>query len=152
MRRLFNMPPQVFRLVLLVVGIVVSYSVARYFLTPASFGQYGWYRGEALAELASRQPMFAGRKACGDCHSDKLELLLKHEHKTLSCEGCHGPGQAHAEDPDVEISKSNYGVCLRCHEANPSRPKWHKQIVSKDHYTGSKCTDCHVPHAPSEVP
>jgi nitrate/TMAO reductase-like tetraheme cytochrome c subunit len=43
-------------------------------------------------------------------------------------------------------------VCLRCHEANPSRPKWHKQIVSKDHYTGSKCTECHVPHSPLEVP
>jgi hypothetical protein len=147
------MPPQVFRIVLLAVGIVAAYSVARYFLTPASFGEYGWYRGAALAELATRDRVYAGKKACEECHSDECQKLVKHEHKSLSCEGCHGPGQAHAEDPRTDnIQKSSFATCLRCHEANPSRPKWHKQIVSKNHYTGSKCTECHVPHSPSEVP
>ncbi len=147
------MPPQVFRLCLLAVGIVVAYSTARYFLTPPSFRQYGWYRGEALAELTERQTVYAGRKACDECHSDQVQLLAKHGHKSLSCEGCHGPGQAHADNPDVKIDKQNYSPCVRCHEANPSRPKWHKQIVTKAHYSGSsKCTECHVPHAPSEVP
>ena len=70
MRRLFKMPPQLFRIVLLAVGIVTAYSIARYFLTPPSFGEYGWYRGEALAELATRQPVYAGKKACEECHSD----------------------------------------------------------------------------------
>ena len=37
MRRILNMPPQVFRIVLLAVGIVVAYSIARYYLTPPSF-------------------------------------------------------------------------------------------------------------------
>jgi hypothetical protein len=148
-----SIPPQIIRLILLVIGIVVVYSTARYFLTPPSFRQYGWYRGDALAELATRDTVFAGRKACEECHSDEVQKLAKHEHKTLSCEGCHGPGQGHADNPDVKIDKSNVGACLRCHEANPSRPKWHKQIVSKSHYSGSsKCTECHVPHAPSEVP
>ena len=153
MRPIFRMPPQVFRLFLLVVGIVVIYSTARYFLTPPSFGEYGWYRGAALTELQAREPVFAGRKACDECHSDHYQKVLKGQHKTLSCEGCHGPGQDHADNPRKDnIDKSSFGVCLRCHEANPSRPKWHKQIVSKNHYTGSKCTECHVPHSPSEVP
>jgi hypothetical protein len=155
MRRLFQMPPQVFRICLLAVGIVVFYSVARYFLTPASFGKYGWYRGAALAELATRDRAYAGMKACEECHSDEYQKLAKHEHKGLSCESCHGPGEAHAQNPDnpnVKMAVLHYSLCLRCHEANPSRPKWHKQIVSKDHYTGSKCTECHVPHAPTEVP
>ena len=165
MSRLFKMPPQILRLFLLALGIVVVYLIARFFLTPPSFRQYGFYRGEALAELASRQPVFAGRKACEECHSDEVQKLAKFEHKTLSCEGCHGVGQAHCDDPKKEnIDKSNYAACIRCHEANPSRPKWHKQIVSRTHYTESKadaktsgkaaslCTDCHVPHAPSEVP
>lgn len=146
------MPPQIFRLLLLAVGIVGSYLVARYLLTPPSFNEYGWYRGAALEEARAHPLVFAGKKACEECHSDEVEKLAKYEHKSLSCEACHGPGQAHADNPDVKIDKSNYGVCLRCHEANPSRPAWHKQVVSKDHYTGSKCTDCHVPHAPSEVP
>ena len=152
MRRLFKMPPQALRLFLLAVGIVTIYSIARYFLTPASFHQYGWYRGEALAELASRQRVFAGRNACEECHSDEVKKLLKYEHKNLSCESCHGPGEAHANNPDIAIDKNSYSPCVRCHEANPSRPKWHKQIVSRTHYTGSKCAECHVPHAPSEVP
>ena len=146
------MPPQVLRLLLLAIGIVTSYSIARYFLTPPSFRQYGWFRGNALVELQAREPMFAGKKACEECHSDEMSKLLKHEHKTLSCEACHGPGQAHADNPDIKITQQNFGPCIRCHEANPSRPSWHKQIVSKTHYTGSKCTECHVPHSPTEVP
>jgi hypothetical protein len=147
------MPPQVLRIVLLAVGIVAAYLVARYFLTPPSFGEYGWYRGAALTELAARDQVYAGKKACEECHGDEYQKLMKHEHKSLSCEGCHGSGQAHAMDPRTDnIQKSSFATCLRCHEANPSRPKWHKQIVSKNHYTGSKCTECHVPHSPSEVP
>jgi hypothetical protein len=127
--------------------------VARYFLTPPSFGEYGWYRGAALAELATRDRVYAGKQACEECHADEYQKLLKHEHKGLACESCHGPGEAHGKDPRKDnIEKSNFAVCLRCHEANPSRPKWHKQIVIKNHYTGSKCTECHVPHSPSEVP
>ena len=152
MRRLLHMPPQIFRILLLVVGVVTAYLIARYFLTPASFGEYGWYRGEAMAELAARAPVYAGKKQCEECHSDIYQKLIKHEHKTLSCEGCHGPGQAHTDNPRKDnIDKSGFSACLRCHEASPSRPKFQKQITLKSHYTGSKCTECHVPHSPLEV-
>jgi len=146
------MPPQILRLVLLTLGIVVSYLTARYFLTPSSFGQYGWFRGEALEEIASRTPVYAGKKACDECHSDVLEKLAKAEHKTLSCEGCHGVSQDHAANPDITPIKLTGNHCIRCHEANPSRPAWFKQITVKNHYTGQKCTECHVPHQPNEVP
>ena len=152
MPSLAKIPPQIIRIVLLAAGIVVCYSIARYFLTPPSFGEYGWYKGSALVDLRERKPVYAGKKACEECHSDEYQKMSKHEHKTLSCEGCHGPGEAHSQDPRKEnIDKSGYAACLRCHEANPSRPKWHKQIVSKSHYPG-KCTECHVPHMPTEVP
>jgi hypothetical protein len=98
-------PPQIARLMLLAAGIVAAYLVARYFLTPPSFGQYGWFRGEALAEIASREPLFAGRKACDECHSDETQKLAKFEHKTVSCESCHGTGKAHADNPDIGITK-----------------------------------------------
>ena len=146
-----KMPPQILRLVLLTIGIVGSYFVARAFLTPASFGDYGWYRGEALGELASRPITYAGKKACEECHSDVVQKLTKHEHKTLSCEGCHGPGQAHADNPDIKMEILSFSHCARCHEANPSRPKWHKQVAISKHYPG-KCTECHVPHSPNDVP
>ncbi len=151
MKRL-HLPPQIVRLVLLTIGIVGSYLVARYFLTPPTFGETGWYRNAALAELASRDPVYAGTKACDECHSEEHQKLLGNSHRTLSCEGCHGPSQAHADNPDVKPEILNYSHCVRCHEANPSRPKWHKQVVAKDHYPGSKCTECHLPHQPSEAP
>ena len=151
--RTFKMPPQVIRLVLLTVGIVGSYFVARYFLTPGSFGTYGWYRGNALEELRVRPVVYAGTKACDECHSEELQKLAKSSHKNLSCEGCHGPGRAHADDYDRnKMVVLHYSHCVRCHEANPARPKSHNQIVLKQHYSGQKCTECHVPHQPTEVP
>jgi len=148
----FHLPPQLVRIVLLAGGIVGSYLVARYFLTPPSFGDYGFYRGAALRELADHQPVYAGRKACKECHDEVVLKLEAHEHKNLACEGCHGAGQAHSDNPDIKLAVLTYSHCVRCHEKNLSRPKWHKQIVSKDHYAGSKCTECHVPHSPNEVP
>lgn len=149
------MPPQIFRLVLLTIGIVGSYVIARELLTPASFREYGFYRGAALEEMASRTPVFAGRKDCLECHEEIQARLAKGEHKTIGCEACHGPSSAHAADPDSDAKKPdkrNTRACARCHEANPSRPSWFHQITVKNHYAGQKCTECHVPHQPNEVP
>jgi hypothetical protein len=153
--RTLRMPPQIVRLVLLTIGIVGSYLAARYCLTPSSFGQYGWYRGDALGELASREPVFAGKKSCEECHSDVQKKISKAEHKGLSCEGCHGVSLAHEKNPDdsrLNPPKLEMGHCTRCHEANPSRPAWLKQIPNKSHFAGRKCIECHAPHQPSEVP
>jgi hypothetical protein len=147
----FKMPPQIFRLVLLTLGIIASYIVARTLLTPPSFGQYGWYRGAALEELASRTPVYAGKNACDICHPEVIHKLAKGNHKTLSCEACHGVSSDHAKNPDITPVKLTGSHCIRCHESNPSRPSWFKQIVVKDHYSG-KCSECHVPHQPNEVP
>ena len=149
--RPFKLPPQILRLVLLTLAIVGSYLVARAFLTPASFGQYGWYRGAALAEIAARPPVFAGKKACDECHSDILHKLAVDAHKTLSCEACHGVSREHGDNPDILPDKTTGSHCIRCHEANPARPVWFKQIVVKDHYSG-KCTECHLPHQPNQTP
>jgi hypothetical protein len=146
-----KMPPQILRLVLLTLAIVGSYLVARAFLTPPSFHEYGWFRGAALQEIAARTPLYAGKQACDECHSDKLQQMAKGAHKTLSCEACHGVSSQHAENPDILPVKLTGSHCIRCHEANPSRPKWFKQIVVKDHY-GSNCIECHLPHQPNQTP
>lgn len=150
MKRL-NMPPQVLRLVLLTVAIIASYSVARYFLKPASFGEHGHYRGAALSEMAARETVFAGAKACASCHDEVFTVRDKHEHRKISCETCHGPAKAHAKDPDVAPGKFDQAMCLRCHTQEPARPKTQKQIVPTDHYEG-KCLECHLPHQPKQSP
>jgi len=145
-------PPQINRLLLLIFAIVTSFLVARTLLTPASFGEYGFYRGNALIELAGLEPTFAGKVACGKRFPEALATLEKGPHKTLSCEGCHGPMDLKAlAGKDAKPPKPPEGVCLRCHEANPSRPESFPQIDPGDHYEG-KCLECHLPHEPDEVP
>ena len=147
----FKLPPQILRLVLLTLAIVGSYLTARAFLKPASFGKLGWYRANALTEIRSRTPVYAGKQACDECHSDILHKLDNGVHKVLSCEACHGPCREHADNPDVLPAKLTGNFCLRCHEANPSRPKWFKQIDANSHYPG-KCVECHLPHQPTQSP
>ena len=136
---------------MLTLAIVGSYLVARSVLTPSSFGEYGWYRGDALAEIASRPPVFAGKQSCDECHSDILHEMAADAHKTLSCEDCHGVSREHTDNPDILPVKSTGSHCIRCHEANVARPAWLKQIVVKDHY-GPNCIECHVPHQPTKSP
>jgi len=147
---LSKMPPQIVRLLALTIGIVVTYLVARMVLTPDSFGQHGWYRGQALEEATLRDPLYVGKQGCGECHKEVLELLSLHEHRTLSCESCHGIGREHALDPDHQgVVKLSDTGCMRCHQVNPSRPAWLKQITLQDHFEGS-CMECHLPHSPNE--
>jgi len=154
--RFFHLPPQIFRLVLLIFAIVVSYLVARTLLTPDSFREYGFYRGAALVEHATaHEPVFAGKIAVGERHPDVLKKLADGSHKTLSCEACHGVvSQEHLKDPASKMIKPTVKVCVRCHEASPSRPAAFKQIVSEKHYTdiSTNCLECHLPHEPNKEP
>ena len=145
-------PPQLSRLILLTFAIVVSFLVARTLLTPASFREYGFYRGAALAELAAHPAVFAGKKSCEECHDDMVENLAKDSHRTLACEGCHEPCAEHVGNPEIKPAIPKDAICVRCHEANPSRPAWHHQIKVSNHYSGQSCFECHVPHQPNEVP
>ena len=108
--------------------------------------------GSLGAEMASKAPVFAGRKACDEGHSEITIKLAKGDHKQLSCEGCHGVSLNHVGNPDITPVKLTGSHCIRCHEANPTRPAWFHQITVKNHYSEQKCTECHVPHQPNEVP
>lgn len=153
MKRL-RLPPQVVRLVILTIGIVASYAVARQVFVPKSFGQYGHYRGKALEEIAAREPRYAGQKSCNECHSEVLVKVGKFEHKTVSCESCHGISRAHGDDPDHnDPIKLTDSLCLRCHTREVARPSFLKQIEISNHYSSKgTCVSCHLPHQPNEVP
>ncbi|HWR13293.1 MAG TPA: multiheme c-type cytochrome [Terriglobales bacterium] len=120
-------------------------------LVPKSFGQYGHYRGNALAENASKAVKYAGHKACEDCHADILETKLAGKHKGVNCEACHGPLANHAEDPAAVVPQlpDTKVLCARCHEANAAKPSTFPQVVTKDHAGDAACNSCHKPHTPS---
>ena len=135
-----------------VVGIVL-FLVLRGVFVPRSFGQYGFYRGRAIADAASRPVVFAGHLACEGCHTDVHDLKSKGVHARVACESCHGPLAKHADDPTaLQPPKIDVAVlCVRCHEANIAKPKTFPQVVSADHSGGLVCDTCHKPHSPAIV-
>ncbi len=140
-----------FRVALVFVVVGLAFLGVRAFLVPKSFGQYGHYRGDALADIAARPVNFAGHQVCEDCHSDVLELKKSGRHAHVNCEACHGAQAKHAGDPgSVQPAKLDTAVlCVRCHEANIAKPKSFPQVVSADHSTGLPCDTCHQPHSPA---
>lgn len=149
-----RIPPQISRIVLLTAVIVALFLVARHMLVPASFNQYGWYRGNAIREIAGLPITFAGQKACAECHGEVVKNLAGSKHKGLSCEACHDACAAHASDP-AAVSPAplkNPRFCVRCHAKDPARPAKFPQVDVDDHAGKQGCTECHQPHNPSEAP
>jgi transcription elongation factor Elf1 len=148
--KIFQDSGHLFRLAcVFLVGILV-FVVLRGFLVPRSFGQYGHYRGDAIREAADKPVVYAGHQVCETCHAEVLEVKDKGKHARVACESCHGPLAAHADDPgSVQAEKLDTAVlCVRCHEASSSKPKWFPQVASADHSSGLPCETCHQPHSP----
>jgi transcription elongation factor Elf1 len=132
------------------VGIALFVAV-RAILVPRSFGEYGHYRGNAIAEIAAQPVVFAGHQTCEACHSDVAAVKSKGKHVTVNCEACHGALEKHADDPGtVQPPKLDTALlCVRCHEVNGARPKNFPQIVAKEHDPAElPCETCHQPHSP----
>ncbi len=138
-----------FRVAALFLFGIVLFFVAKAFLVPKDFGVYGQYRAGALADNRARPISFAGQAACIECHSDVAELKNTQRHARLSCESCHGPLASHASgDVPKPPRPEGRAICISCHTANRSKPKFLPQVVIADHAPDGACTECHKPHAP----
>lgn len=134
-----------------VMGIaLVAFVLLRAAVVPKSFGEYGHYRGDAIAEIAARPIAHAGHEVCEACHSDVTDQKKLGKHVVVSCEACHGAQARHADDPSsIKPPKLDTAViCARCHEANSAKPKTFPQVVTADHSGGLACDTCHQPHRP----
>ncbi len=149
------MPPQLKVLLPLFAIFILVFIIIRHFLVPDSFGEFGFYRGNALNDNANKELVFSNKKACIECHDDIGALLETDMHAGLSCVVCHGTGLEHAENPDASniIKKSGREHCGRCHAINPARPAdIITQIDVKEHHTErDDCIECHNPHAVWEL-
>jgi uncharacterized CHY-type Zn-finger protein len=136
-----------------VVGLI-SFLALRSALVPRSFGQYGHYRGNALAEISARPVKYAGHKVCEDCHDDIVAVKKTGKHAGVNCEACHGPLANHAADPASVVPQlpDTAVLCARCHEANLAKPAAFPQVDTKDHSGGQVCKMCHQPHSPLLMP
>jgi len=147
---LFKDTEHLIRLAAVMVIAVVAFVLLRTAVVPHSFGQYGHYRGDAIAEAAARPIAHAGHEVCEACHTDVVDQKKLGKHVVVSCEACHGAQAKHADDPaSIKPPKLNTAVlCARCHEANSAKPKGFPQVVTADHAGGLACDTCHQPHRP----
>jgi hypothetical protein len=147
-------PPQLKRLTLAFAIFVSLFLLVRNMLVPATFGQYGHYRGASLAENADHENHFAGQTACLECHQDIEDIKLTDVHSTIRCEACHGPGQKHVtsgEAADI-VKPGSREFCGNCHKKNAAkRLTTIVQIDLNIHNAGKNCIECHNPHKPWEV-
>ena len=118
-----------------------------------------------LAPLQAQQPPgpgYASDATCQICHPDKWGAFPRNAHfktivfpkpveQTFGCEGCHGPGQAHAEKGDsTKINRIAGGpanqvldTCLRCHSKDFPRSNIRRSAHSTNDVV---CTSCHSIH------
>jgi hypothetical protein len=128
----------------------VAFLVIRHFVVPKSFGQYGHYRGAAIAEIAARPVHFAGHDACETCHADIASTKSAGKHVGVNCEACHGALAKHADDPSIQPAKLDTAApCVRCHAASAAKPKDFPQVDAEQHSGGVPCETCHQPHSPA---
>jgi len=148
--KIFQDAGHLFRLAAVFLFGLILFLVIRSFLVPRSFGRYGHYRANAIAETAALPISYAGHQVCENCHGDVLEVKSKGVHKGVACESCHGPLAAHAEDPAsvLPVKLDTAVLCARCHQENIAKPKTFPQVNAAEHSGGAACNTCHQPHSP----
>lgn len=145
------MPLHLKRLLMTGVVIIALFLLLKNALTPDSFGQFGHYRAKSMDEIAALPIHFVGNASCVSCHDTIVTMRNEGYHSDLSCEGCHGAGYKHIENPKTEkLDKpDSREFCIKCHSINLARPE--KAVIQKElkeHHAEKKCITCHNPHQP----
>ena len=140
----------------LVVIVVTAALIARAYLVPATFGEFGFFRAASMDEEKARLPRHVGRAACVECHKEIAAIHAKDAHASVECETCHGPGWEHVEKPDAELPRPNTREnCLTCHRLLDARFGSFPQVDWRKHFqfvgvgdSSIACVRCHSPHEP----
>lgn len=111
------------------------------------------------------QAGYLGEEACATCHTGYDASIkaskhgLKNDPRTPAaaqgCESCHGPGEAHASDPekvkprqfDKLSAQAVTDTCATCHNRGP-----HAQWKGSQHESRNvSCVSCHSVHTPKSA-
>ena len=147
-----------YRLGALLLAFIVTFLVIKQLATPSSWNYEVWYRGDSLIESAKKPMLHGGNDSCQACHEDIVMKVKRKRHKTLSCEGCHGPLATHVRGDekiaDAKVINQSRWQCLNCHNALISKPRGFPQFTNavEKHTTiieGEVCLKCHDAHDPT---
>ena len=153
------MPKHIARLLALVVIFAIVAIAAKKFLIPATFYQYGHYRGAAVAEIASKVPKLDGSASCQSCHQEAYAEWTAGIHRKATrngvvqglvikngpnCEVCHtGPAGNHPSKEAMPLSiEDRVTTITHKHMEHPSDvPGRNLMLPAKD--MQGVCLNCH---------
>jgi cytochrome c553 len=163
------MPKHIVRLLLLIGIFGVVAIGAKFYFTDKSFGVYGHYRADSVAEIAAAAPIYRGAAYCQTCHRERFAQWSAGIHKVVTCETCHGAAGKHPDGKppvvsdahthsliasarydqfELSIPADTVKLCTLCHEKMPGRPAVQRQIEVSKHAGTQPCSTCHNPHSP----
>lgn len=130
---------------LIPIGVFIGLTIARPSGIQYSLSQE---RGTVI-EGANSPIQYIGAPSCQSCHQAEFAAWDKSPHKTVTCESCHGPAQAHLQGTSSPITDTSPELCALCHSQLFSRPEDFPQINVEEHAGQAKCVTCHNPHSPA---
>ena len=154
------MPKHIVRLLGLVTVIAIVVFSAKHFLTPDSFYQYGHFRGNAVAEIASKVPKLDGSASCEQCHKAVYAEWTAGIHRKATrnnaiqgvvyksgpgCEVCHtGPAGNHPSKEAMPLSIEDRVTTITHseHKVHPANVPARKLLLSPEDMR-SVCLNCH---------
>lgn len=146
------------RMIILVVLALAVFHIVRTLFTPVSFGRYGHYRADNVAEQINRPVVHGGAGSCQTCHGERNEQVRSGAHIRVECETCHAPLAFHVKDgvkTGDMVQNRSAALCLRCHEKLEGKPPSFPQIQSTEHLSKmgaaagiDVCLNCHNAHDP----
>ncbi len=122
--------------------------ISKWYFTADTFYEYGHYRAASVPEIAAQEPAFQTARYCQTCHQKRHAQWSASNHKSVTCEVCHGAAQGHPRNGKLPIPKDTAKLCSLCHEKMAERPRTQPQIDVALHSGGQQCVVCHNPHAP----
>jgi len=140
------------KLLLGVIGMVivlVAPSVISIPVVPALYGRFGYHPKQNAREWAILEVSYVGASLCKDCHAEKHGEWRASSHRTVNCETCHGPAQAHLQEGAPLSTTSSNALCELCHAEILGRPSDFAQVNPEEHAGPSPCIQCHNPHSPA---
>lgn len=150
----------VFRAAILLLAVLIAMVLGRSLFVPDTWGEFGPYRGAAVAEFRDKPVRHGGDDACGVCHDEEFAEHAAGVHAQVRCELCHGPVALHADLEEGEVLAEmpihrSDELCELCHRRLEARPAAFPQIDVREHVvsnggelTANACFDCHDPHSP----
>ena len=141
-------------------GLLLAAAAVAFVLLRAAILQGVWTFDEFALRAPNREAnqrewmsltaVYADSSTCADCHGDIYQAWSTSAHGTVACENCHGPAQAHVENPIVSVSSdTSQQLCETCHAQLAARPSAFPQVEPSEHYPPqSACLSCHLPHRP----